>query len=1277
MEAHYCLTQAKSILYAILYSYLLNSAQIADIFTALAYYNQIRLPLANFLPKAIERLSDIRIAGKRFDKFMRLGTVRKQETISMAHPDREIQHKGAILMRDASFAWHDHNTCLSSLNINIKPGTLVGITGPVGSGKSSFLAAILGELTLINGHANVNGSSFSYASQSSWILPDTLRANILFGKPFDERRYSNVLQGCCLDVDLSLLGPCGDLIIIGEKGINLSGGQKARISLARALYVDADIYLLDDPLAAVDSRVAQKIYDQCIGSDGLLSKKTRLLVTHQTQFLINSQQIICLSHGHIQASNRLNELNFKPESVSQVDDTSNKTDPISVSMLDINKQWTTDTQSIITDETSASKLSSWSVWCRLFAGSPLKWFGVILLVALLVFGEIIYDAANLWLCLYPSYVAHHRLSEFLPIFLVLALGTLIVSILRSNYFFYLILNGSNNLHNSMLNGLLYTSMHFFESNPTGRILNRASKDQQVTDELLPITLFDGLQALLMTVGLMITISFINPWILLLLIILMPAFILLCYYYLRTSLQIKRLESVTRSPIYTLFASTLSGLTTIRSFKVENDFTQLFVGKINANTRAYMTMLGASHWFASRLDFMSVLFLLVTAVLSVTFRKILIPSGVAISLMYCMQMTTSFQWSIRQLMEAANCTTSAERIDEYAQLPPEEDESDRKQLIETPEDWPSRGAIDYRNYSLRYRPYLEPVLKNINVYIESNKKIGIIGRTGAGKSSFLQSLFRLVNRSCVNGEILIDDIDISRVALSHLRSKLSVIPQQPVLFSGTLRYNLDPCSQYSDEQCWMSLEAVQLKPMVSNHPAGLGLSIAVGGTNLSAGQCQLICVARAILKQSRILLVDEATANVDLRTEALLQAAIANQLQDRTILTIAHRLHTVLKSDYLIVLDKGTIVRIGVPDDILPYYQFQSKVNHARRSLVLRKKRGVLAYPQCLRGSNRALSDSTIDDVVKFYREVGISRTSFNSKGTIKINEESVAVRFLEMTVLDAYQIFNERHPGAVSRSTFNALRAREAWNDHYRKHSGVISTLASKKINMKDLINQIVCTDSNEKCFNGQCRDCSNKNIIDVPTGDSMMGLDDECSWTLWKKVNNNDEASANFKNNFSIFNLTHHKTNFGLYACWTFIATAHGKSAGNGVGAVLKSTVRHATLSKNILMSNANDFFEFSQRQQLETARRSNKDTPGVRVFYLESDEVEEVKKNCLKIRSEKLRLAGTIQGIRSTHEFKPISRSTIQYSVTSRSTQTKTFTFQYNSFYFSFINQRFYNQS
>ncbi|UJR38401.1 hypothetical protein I4U23_031070 [Adineta vaga] len=872
-----------------------------DIFTALTFFGLIRVPVTNYLPVAIERFAEMLAASKRIDAFMRLAKLEELPS-STTHAETTI-----ISMNNASFRWTETN-CLTNLSIKIEKGSLVGIVGPVGAGKSSLLSAILGEMTLTNGDSQVVGS-FAYAAQTSWIFADTIRANILLGKSFDEQRYKTVIQACCLDTDFITFGEIGDLTVVGEKGLNVSGGQKARIALARALYVDADIYLLDDPLAAVDQEVARRIFDQCIGPNSLLKNKTRLLVTHQTQFLIDSvQQIIFIRDGQIDPNGQL-------EDNQEIQSTINDQEQDEPLLFDLSKT-TTDNKSIIANETAATGAVTWSVWYKLFTSTVFGWFAFGLLIIIMLVGEASFDVSNRWLSLWSAKsFQEQRSSNSMYTYLSLTLGTLIIALIRAQYYFYLILSGSNHLHNQMLKGMLYTSIRFFESNPSGRILNRVSKDQQVIDELLPMTLFDALQCLLMTFGSLVIIGIVNPWVLLILIPLLPAFWWFRRFYLRSSRQIKRLESVTRSPVYALFSSSLNGgLATIRAFNVQNDFIELFINRVDTNSRAFFILIAAVRWFGLRLDLMTSILSLITSVLTIAFRHQIDPASAALSLMYCINLTMLFQWAVRQSAEAENYMTSAERIHEYGQLIPEE--NSQQLFVQPPENWPNEGIIEFKKYSMRYRMELEPVLNNIDLRIESKEKMGIIGRTGAGKSSLFQAIFRLIEQQSTNGQILIDGIDISAISLHDLRSRLSVIPQTPILFAGTLRFNLDPFEQYTDEQCLLALESVQLKAIVTNNVDGLHQLVSESGSNFSAGQCQLICVARAILKQSKILMIDEATANVDRMTDSLIQNVIKEKFHNRTILTIAHRLNTVAKNDRIMILHQGVIVDIDIPQNIL-------------------------------------------------------------------------------------------------------------------------------------------------------------------------------------------------------------------------------------------------------------------------------------------------------------------------------------------------------------------------
>ena len=870
----------------------------ANIFTVLSLLSMIRYTLTGGLPAGIERMSESIIAARRINQFMNLS-----KDIQIKQSNNENNTKiGSIIMKDASFTWGSSQSIeLIGINFNVANGSLIGIIGSIGSSKSSLLSAILGEMSLISGESEVHGR-LSYVSQTPWIFAGTIQENILFSKPFEKEKYEKVIKACCLTSDLKSFSS-GDLTIIGEKGVNLSGGQKARVGLARAIYTDADIYLFDDPLAAVDSNVSKKIFEDCFSNDGILKDKTRLLVTHQIQYLPQFDHWILLKEGTIDKQDsfddQIKELN---------DDHSNEKKRRDTLLSQSNDQ-----NSIIKDETSIVGNVGINIWIKLFT-SGYGWIGFIVLIILMLIGEGIYDATNKWLSIWSSPETNQRENVYPIVYLALALGTTIIGLIRSDYFFHLILCGASRFHNEMFKGVLFSSLRFYESNPVGRILNRFSKDQQVIDELLPITFFDTLQSLIMVLGSIVIIGIANPWVLFILIPLIPTFLWLRRYYLRTSRSVKRIESVTRSPIYALYSSTLSGLMTIRAFRMENELLKSLLEKIDTNTRASFIFACTSRWFGLRLDLMTCSLTFLTAILSVALRQTIDPASVALGLSYCLTLTAVFQWAVRQSAEVENYMTSAERIDQYSHIPPEQDFD--YQEIQPDDQWPRKGKIRFENYKLKYRPELPPVLKGINLKIKSGKKIGIIGRTGAGKSSIFQALFRLIDKSSTEGQIFIDGININQISLKKLRSILNIIPQSPVLFSNTLRYNLDPFNHYSDEELWKALESVQLKTKIENLENHLNAEVAEYGSNFSVGECQLICVARAILKQTKILLIDEATAHVDTHTDQLIQQILKEKFQHQTILTIAHRLNTISDSDLIAVINDGVIERYSPPNEIL-------------------------------------------------------------------------------------------------------------------------------------------------------------------------------------------------------------------------------------------------------------------------------------------------------------------------------------------------------------------------
>ena len=889
-----------------------------NIFTALSFFSLIRYPLTTALPYGIEKLSESMIASKRINQFMNLAKQIRTKTLQDYSSSDHTHIPGSIVMNRASFTWGSTQSAeLTGIDLNVNSGSLVGIIGVIGSSKSSLLAAILGEMSLVEGSSKVYGK-IAYVSQTPWIFAGTIRENILFFKAFDQDKYERVLKSCCLIADLRSFS-AGDSTIIGEKGVNLSGGQKVRVSLARAVYTDADIYLFDDPLAAVDPTVARKIFQQCISNEGILNDKTRLLVTHQIQFLPEFDHCILLVHGKIEKQGLFNELLTIDKIKESYENKQYHTNEIKKrhdSNVDHSKTQseTIDETSIVREETSLGGTVHADVWLKLFTAGY-GWIGLLLLIFLMLLGEGVYDATNKWLSIWSSKVkAEQRQNHYPYIYLGLVIGTWIIALIRADYFFHLILCGASALHNRMFKGVLYSSLRFYEANPVGRVLNRFSKDQQVVDESLPATFFDAIQSLIMVLGSVVIIGMANPWVLLILIPIIPIFLWLRRYYLRTSRHLKRLESVTRSPIYALFSSSLSGLMTIRAFNMENDFVNLFIDRVNANSRAFFIFSCSGRWFGLRLDLLTCCLTFLTAILSVTLRRTMDASSVALGLSYCITLTSLFQWGVRQSAETENYMTSAERIDEYSRISPEE--GFYKEESQPPINWPVEGTIEFENYKLRYRPELEPVLKGLNLKIDSRSKIGIIGRTGAGKSSIFQALFRLTDKSTTDGKILIDGIDISRISLNDLRSVLNIIPQSPVLFSNTLRYNLDPFKQYTDEQLWNALDAVQLKTKISQLKDKLSIEIAEYGSNFSVGECQLICVARAILKQSKILLIDEATAHVDTKTDELIQQILREKFINQTIITIAHRVNTVMDSDKIVVMNDGIIAQYGTPIELL-------------------------------------------------------------------------------------------------------------------------------------------------------------------------------------------------------------------------------------------------------------------------------------------------------------------------------------------------------------------------
>ncbi|KAG1674186.1 ABC transporter C family member 3 [Nymphon striatum] len=764
----------------------------------------------------------------------------------------EFKTDESITIENGDFSWGgaEDGKTLADINLSVPHGQLVAVVGQVGAGKSSLISAILGEMNKQNGKINIQGS-IAYVPQQAWIQNATIKDNILMYKPNKPKFYDQILEACALKSDLEIL-PGGDQIEIGEKGINLSGGQKQRVSLARAVYHNSNIYLLDDPLSAVDSHVGKHIFDEVIGPTGILKDKTRIFVTNGISYLPQCDTVLVLKDGLISETGSYEELLSKKGAFS-----------------DFLVNYLTQDQSNI-DERDLEHIDE--------------------ILAQVPGGEIIQRNFN------------QRQFQ------MLGLGTMLGAFGMA----YGSMRASSILHKLMLDSVLKSPMSFFDTTPIGRIVNRFSKDINVMDVSIVMNFRGWVSTFMQVVSIIIVDVIETP---LILVILLPASIL--YYfvqkvYIASSRQLKRLESVTRSPIYNHFSESVTGASSIRAYGVQDIFVKEAFKRVDTNMICYYPSVVANRWLAVRLEFVGNLIVFFAALFAVMARDSLDSGSVGLSVSYAMSITSSLNWMVRMSSELETNIVSVERILEYSSLETEAEwDSDYNRENTS---WPQEGKISFQNYETRYREDLDLVLKGISCNIESGEKIGICGRTGAGKSSLTLALFRIIEAT--GGSIFIDDVEISRLGLHNLRSRLTIIPQDPVLFSGLLRENLDPFKTHTDAEIWSALEHAHLKTYVSSLASGLEHEVSEGGENLSVGQRQLICLARALLRKTKILVLDEATAAIDLETDDLIQETIRKEFKDCTILTIAHRLNTIMDSTRIIVLDKGVISEFDTPENLL-------------------------------------------------------------------------------------------------------------------------------------------------------------------------------------------------------------------------------------------------------------------------------------------------------------------------------------------------------------------------
>ncbi|KAF9262693.1 multidrug resistance-associated ABC transporter [Marasmius fiardii PR-910] len=974
-----------SILSFITYSLTGHNLTVATIFTSLQFFNIIRTPMI-MLPLVLSGLSEFIVAVRRISAFLTAEELPEPPLV-------DFDSKDAIRVQNASFTWdavvgledqldkkgkegdselakankkeakkkqekkgktpQEDSTLpttkddvpapetfegedaaaqepfkLKNINMTVPKGRFVAIVGQIGSGKSSILNALIGEMKKTDGEI-MFGGTVGYVSQTPWIKNANVRDNITGGE-LDERRLDHIIKACSLERDIESL-PHGLDTDIGEKGINLSGGQKARVSLARAAYTPSDIVLLDDPLSAVDSYVGKEILENCL-LKGPLANRTRVLVTHALHVLDKTDYIYVvedgalveegsykhlLDHGPI-FSRLINEYGRHDEADPKAGYGRKSAQDATLKGPEEKKL----AEALMQEEERMTGAVTWNTYAQYLrhAGSIL-WAPVILFLMVLTQSSEVGN--NLTLGFWTSMsIKGFDNGEYMGLYAGFGAGQAVFTYVVSYIVAILGVNASYSMFTKALRSVLRSPVSFFDTTPMGRILSRLSKDQDTLDTALPmnlVTFFFILASVFGTVGL---VFYTLP---LLGIMFAPTAVIyyvMAGFYRRSSVEIKRLDSLSRSKFYSSYSETLTGLATVRAYKHEAKALQDAESKLDRENQAYYLTVTMQRWLAVRLDLFSNILLLGIAIGASDNRTTLNPAKVGVVLSYALSITEVFAHLVTTFAANEQNMNAAERLLVYTTLPPEKDEKE----IEPPASWPSQGSITFKNVDFAYRDGLPLVLKNVSFHIKSGEKIGVVGRTGAGKSSIIQALFRI--SEVTGGSIEIDGLNINSVGLQRLRTGMSLVPQDTTLFLGNLRENLDPLHTRTDAELISAMRRSWLLPSDRNGEnagdARFSLDSTVGdeGTNFSAGEKQLIALCRALVRQSNILVLDEATSSVDVETDTKLQQTIQSEFSSCTILCVAHRLNTIAHYDRVLVMDDGKVAEF---DEVLNLFDNEGSI----------------------------------------------------------------------------------------------------------------------------------------------------------------------------------------------------------------------------------------------------------------------------------------------------------------------------------------------------------------
>ncbi|KAL2547171.1 ABC transporter C family member 3 [Forsythia ovata] len=898
------------------------------VLSALATFRILQEPIYN-LPELISMIAQTKVSVDRLENF-----ITEEDQKRLIQYNNSNAPDVAAEIETGEYAWENRDakkpTVKITEKIRIMKGCKVAICGSVGSGKTSFLCSILGDIPRISGSGIKTYGSKAFVPQSAWIQSGSIRENVLFGEEMNQTFYESVVEGCALSHDINMWAD-GDLTMVGERGLNLSGGQKQRIQMARAIYSNSDIYLLDDPFSAVDAHTGAHMFKKCLMQ--LLHSKTVIYVTHQLEFLDASDLVLVMKDGRIVQSGKYQDLIAKPdgELIRQISAQSKSLDQVSTPQVCIclaKKKYLSNqievTEDKIEDLTGFNRVPGrtqqeetetgrvkWHVYST-FITSAYKGALVPLILLCQVFFQGLQMASNYWIA-WGIEEGRVTREHLLGIFSLLSGGSSFFILGRAVLLSTIAIETAQRLFLGMTTSIFRAPISFFDSTPSSRILNRSSTDQSIVDTDIPYRLAGLAFALIQLLSIVALMSKVAWPIFFIFLVVFAISIWYQTYYIATARELARMVPTQQAPILHHFSESIIGSATIRCFNQEDRFSKKNLNLIDDYSRVSFYNSGTMEWLCVRINFLfNLVFFLLLIILVNLPRSAIDPSLAGLAATYGLNLNVLQAWVIWNLCNVENKMISVERILQFTKIP-----SEAPLVIDNcrpKNEWPFNGKIEVENLHVQYRPTLPKVLKGITCSFPGEKKIGVVGRTGSGKSTLIQALFRVVEPS--EGRIVIDGIDISKMGLQDLRSRLSIIPQDPILFQGTMRTNLDPLQEHSDQDIWKVLHKCHIAENVKQDQRLLDAPVAEDGENWSVGQRQLVCLARVLLQRRKILILDEATASVDTATDNLIQKTIREETSRCTVITVAHRIPTVIDNDLVLVLGEGKVLEYDSPAQLL-------------------------------------------------------------------------------------------------------------------------------------------------------------------------------------------------------------------------------------------------------------------------------------------------------------------------------------------------------------------------